>query len=1007
MRPLELRLQAFGPYLEPQAIDFRPLTGIFLICGETGAGKTMLLDALCFCLYGRSSGGGRDRLEQLRSQSAPDETPTQLSLLFSHRGREYLFTRELLLRRKRNGAVEFRTVQNALRREADGGLLPLLANPTAQRVNEQAVEILGLDCEQFCRVVLLPQGKFERFLLAKSGEKEEILQSLFDVGPLLRLTERLFAMAKEKEASARGLEESLARCLDRYQADTPQALRQDLERQRETLAALGEALGQAGRRDAKAREALARANALLDSFRRREAVRAELQALAGQQADRERDRLRLRQGLAAGQARPALVQAMEARSALLERKEARSRAEAGLEEARLLAENARRRLSQQEAGLSEQRARQAALGRLRALLPDYRGLQAARERLSRANAAAAGAERGLRQADEAAQRAQETLEQARQERDRLQADYVSPMEALRKRRDDAQAQAQAQVAAAKAQQDLARREQDLASALEGQRAAARALTGALEEQQAQLDLYLSNAAAALASCLQEGKPCPVCGSRAHPQPHGAGGPNNQAALRAAQAALRQAQAGAAEAEKALSAAQLGLEAAKQARQSAQEALTALPVFTPAQREQAFSAYARAQEGQRAHEALLRSLPQLEAAWTHAKGERERAAQSQADARREQALAGEALGSLERRLDPDLPDEASLHEKLQALEADSAHFDQALERLRSEAGVAEAAVEAGQRELALAQKEQAAAANALSAAEERLQAALISSGFADEQALSAALLSEAETQALQQALGQYDVALELRRDELRRLEEALQGQDRPALDALEEEQAEAGRELERLRAEEADLRARVELLQEDVARAEGLSLSLEEAQRLYHKLDRFARTVRGDRGVGLTRYALHAMLLTVCERANELLRAVHAGRYALSPSLEGDGRGKAGLDLTVLDAFSGKSRGVESLSGGEKFLVSLALSIALKTVAQGLAGGAAMESMFVDEGFGSLDASSVQDALQLLLLSGGKEPCIGIISHVQALQETLGSRIRVLSKAGRSRAMVEA
>ena len=110
---------------------------------------------------------------------------------------------------------------------------------------------------------------------------------------------------------------------------------------------------------------------------------------------------------------------------------------------------------------------------------------------------------------------------------------------------------------------------------------------------------------------------------------------------------------------------------------------------------------------------------------------------------------------------------------------------------------------------------------------------------------------------------------------------------------------------------------------------------------------------------------------------------------------------------MLDAFSGKSRGVESLSGGEKFLVSLALSIALKTVAQGLAGGAAMESMFVDEGFGSLDASSVQDALQLLLLSGGKEPCIGIISHVQALQETLGSRIRVLSKAGRSRAMVEA
>lgn len=276
------------------------------------------------------------------------------------------------------------------------------------------------------------------------------------------------------------------------------------------------------------------------------------------------------------------------------------------------------------------------------------------------------------------------------------------------------------------------------------------------------------------------------------------------------------------------------------------------------------------------------------------------------------------------MDPDLPDEASLHEKLQALEADSAHFDQALDRpaLRS-GGRGGRRGGRGSGSWPGPQKEQAPQPTPSPAAEERRKRRLSPAALPDRARPSPRpLLSEAETQALQQALGQYDVALELRRDELRRLEEALQGQDRPALDALEEEQAEAGRELERLRAEEADLRAWVELLQEDVARAEGLSLSLEEAQRLYHKLDRFARTVRGDRGVGLTRYALHAMLLTVCERANELLRAVHAGRYALSPSLEGDGRGKAGLDLTVLDAFSGKSRGVESLSGGEKFLVSL-------------------------------------------------------------------------------------
>ncbi len=158
---------------------------------------------------------------------------------------------------------------------------------------------------------------------------------------------------------------------------------------------------------------------------------------------------------------------------------------------------------------------------------------------------------------------------------------------------------------------------------------------------------------------------------------------------------------------------------------------------------------------------------------------------------------------------------------------------------------------------------------------------------------------------------------------------------------------------------------------------------------------FGTTLRGDRGISLRRYVLGVMLTSVTAEANRLLKNVHDGRYRLCRTLEGSGRTrKAGLELEVLDAYSGEKRSVAGLSGGEKFLVSLALSLGLSAVVQAQYGGIRIDTMFIDEGFGSLDSSSIKDALGILSSVKGSKRLVGIISHVQMLKETIESSISV-------------
>ena len=203
MKPLKLELQAFGPFVERQEVDFEKLSenGIFLIKGNTGSGKTTIFDAMTFALYGGGSGEdsksktGRNDIAEWRCMQADGSLDTYVALTFSVHDRKYYFKRSLELKRKNYSAH-----YEAGEIDDDGNIIPFFNNPKKDDLTNKAEELVGLTKEQFRQVVLLPQGQFERFLTASSDEKEVILQKIFGTEQWERYAKWFFTIANDAKA---------------------------------------------------------------------------------------------------------------------------------------------------------------------------------------------------------------------------------------------------------------------------------------------------------------------------------------------------------------------------------------------------------------------------------------------------------------------------------------------------------------------------------------------------------------------------------------------------------------------------------------------------------------------------------------------------------------------------------------------------------------------------------------------------------------------------------------
>lgn len=231
MKPVSLRFRCFGSYMSEQYIDFTQLekSGLFLICGDTGSGKTTILDAICYALYGRSSGGLRGDISVMRCKLAQKEDETLTEFIFDVGHNRYKFTRSLKYGRKK-----LNDSHNCLI-EKDGQFVPLFENPKATVVNQKAQDLIGLTYDQFRQVIILPQGQFERLLVSDSVEKEKILVSLFHADRWQQVADEIYRRTAQRDTDLKQEKLRMEEALRRHRCDNLAQLEERCAQEMESL----------------------------------------------------------------------------------------------------------------------------------------------------------------------------------------------------------------------------------------------------------------------------------------------------------------------------------------------------------------------------------------------------------------------------------------------------------------------------------------------------------------------------------------------------------------------------------------------------------------------------------------------------------------------------------------------------------------------------------------------------------------------------------------------------
>jgi len=1020
MKPHALVIEAFGPYAERVSIDFDALSdeGVFLIHGSTGAGKTFLLDAMSFALYGEVS--GERGVKGLRSDHAPAQAVPRVELEFSAGGARYRVERTppyTATKQRGTGTTEKLATAALLR--VQGAERQPVATRTSE-VNREVEGIVGLNAAQFRQVILLPQGRFAEVLRARAEEREALLKTLFETV----IHERAGSWLEEQARTAqRGLEEqkrqlawlrrqaaqewqpfghlaavgtaapsagtAAAAAGDPAQpsaavppADQP-GLDQLLIQIRRVVAASEEARRQASETLEQAQQHRAAVVQAADRFDRRAAARAGLAELEPQRPAIEALALQLAAADRAEALRPSL-EADQAACRELEELELRLRRE--LQRAALVRDGA--------LGLP------AAVGALSLLsLPEGVDLQRSITALATRRVEVEGLARQAEEARQARERAARAAALQRQALDQLNQ-ARQQLQSLREERESSEAAHQAARSAADrldgliqakdslAERALAARQVRKGRRLEGEaigslRSADERLQQASSALKTLRDRELAGMAARLAAGLSPGDPCPVCGSAHHPQP-----------ARTAADAVDDAQIEAAEA---------ALARVSQERQDAAVLLADIRVRLQAVLEKAGAAAEDPAAAQAAAD-------QAEQALTAARQQAERLPQLERNlaeqARRITTLEASQQADTttaavqERSADDDTQRALTLETSVAAALGAAVAPRSVLESLTAVEQAFGALAQSSEAAARLRTRQEQAAA--------RLARDLEAAGFVDAAALAAALQGEAERSAWRRRIEAFHEALTSQRAILATQDLQELPDQRP--DTAAAEAAEAAADKARTAAVERHSEARsaeedIDRLSEEHRR---LAAALVDQEARSELLAAVANRCQGKTApfISLQRWVLSAYLAEICAYANQRLDLMTSGRYQLRLTDAG-GRGgrNAGLNLRVHDAFTGEEREVTSLSGGETFQASLALALGVADTVQAHSGGVHLDALFVDEGFGSLDPDNLQLAMDELdrLREGGR--LIGVISHVAALRERIRSGIEVIATDQGSRLRV--
>lgn len=870
MKPLKLTMRAFGPYAGETVIDFEKLQGrhLFLICGPTGAGKTTILDAMCYALYGKTSG---DRTgEKMRSDYADSSERTEVIFDFMLGDKTYRATRSpaQMVDKKRGSGQTLAAMQASLSELEDGKEI----NTLRTGIEEAAGKLIGLNADQFCQVILLPQGDFRKLLVAKADEREAILKQLFKTQRFSdfkdRLKDRLDAKVREKmEKQTR--EDQI---LSSSGATDEKQLSQMVEEAGKELKEAQDIVKSREKESNEFREVYQKETALMGHFTELEKALKQDAALKNEEGRMKEMEASLSLIRSARELAPYFVQldgiTREGKQEAVKLKTAR----ADMETYSKLNETLEKRIQELDAMKEKREEERKTALKMQDLVPKAKLYGAAVQALKNA---------------------QNALSRAEEETKRLQA----AAEAARKARDEQKEKA-----------DAVRKS------------------------------YIEGQAFLLAEELEDGVPCPVCGAIHHPAP--ARGGDNVAKA----------------------------EDVKRAQKEYERASAAYDRANDAKEKHSTGAYAKAVSDHAKADAQMKTLEEIPEAYR---------------------------------------DPKYLEAESTRLLTDIRKWEQDKETAAAQLRKAGADLSASQAACRNAEERREELVKKYRETESVLKEASDKAGFQSLDECKEWYKKKDTEESVRKTLEQYRADRKSTEERIKAEEQETAGKERPDMLALNEKSKALQDQLKKASERAAALKERTETLQKAVSDARAIEKELEDLRKEEGLIRGLYDLTSGKKTrITLERYVLGTLLDDVANAANLRLLSMSRRRYSLHRMTDESGLGKGGLSLEVSDSFTGRSRPANTLSGGETFLASLSLALGLADVVQSRQGGVRLDTMFIDEGFGTLDPDSLNSAMNTLIDLQNTGRMVGIISHVPELEERIDARLRVTPAEKGSKAEFE-
>ena len=927
MKPLKLTMSAFGSYAGKNVIDFTgQQQGIFLITGDTGAGKTTIFDAITYALYNQTSGGERNG-NMMRSQYAQPETETYVELEFLYRGQTYRVCRNpdyKITKTLKNGKIREQKVPHSVELTLpDGTVFPEKKNATDAKI----IEILGLTADQFSQIVMIAQGDFLKLLYTKSDERKMIFSKLFRTDIYWKIQENLrrksMEMDERIQENDRAFEQEKSRIILLPESEEL-PLDELVERLRERLK---DALKEQNLRRANVEELnkkITKYEEINKLFRSLEKIRQTGKELEARQAESKERRQQIENALKADKVLVAEQQNLR------QQQEVEQSAQAIAKMTETLANNQEMfetlKTQQQEAEAKQKREAADIQKKMLALeqsFPSYEALQNARS-------------------------------------EEQQAKKV--WEDLGKTSEESFHKKKAGIAALKEQQK--QQEQVVEQTKKNWEQTSLSASESAKHYEHMYEAFLKEQAGILAENLSAGCPCPVCGSTVHPDP-----------AKLSDHAVTE----------------LEVEQAKKTRAAAEE-----------KRDMAYAAFeAEKTEKQKLAQAVEKEEADFVLAQTIAKQQRKEAEQNYV------SLQKIAEQIREKLVYPSFAEAkkqyAAMQKALEAAEQEIAKKRQKVSELAEAMNTLK-----GQK---LAEEENQKTAKKLAAKTEKEYAKLLEkSGFVSEETYHLAILPERSRSKLEREEKEYESQCLRQQSEQKLLEKQVSGKTYTDTTELNE----------RLKVEKQALKEAEKTYMElhtayenDRAVLQNCAVYLEKGKKMESEdqvIKSLSKTANGrlsgSAKIDFETYIQRQYFKQIIHEANKRLLTMSNHQFILKLKEEANTGRKTneGLDLSVYSLVTDSERDVKTLSGGESFLAALAMALGLSDIVERSAGAIHPDMMFIDEGFGSLDAQSRQQAIEVLAELAGDSRMVGIISHVTELKEQIDRKLVVSRTDKGSRAV---